>query len=66
MTTEESTDILPMLPTEMAPEQSTKNAPKPKNNTLQMKLKPNRIKCRITERLLSRITITLLRSHDDN
>jgi hypothetical protein len=49
MTTEKPTDILPKLPTEMATEKSTKNAPKPKKDSLQTKLKPNRITCRITD-----------------
>jgi len=49
MTTEKPTDNLPKLPTEMATEKSTKNAPKSKKNSLQTKLKPNRIMCRITD-----------------
>jgi len=47
--TEKPTDILPKLPTEIAAEKSTTNAPKPKIVSLQMKLKPNRITCRITD-----------------
>ena len=68
MTTEKPTDILPKLPTEMATEKSTKSAPKPKKDSLQTKLKPNRISCRMTERfqLQFRNTITLLRSDDGN
>jgi len=68
MTTEKPTNILPKLPTEMAAEKSTKNAPKPKEDSPQIKHKPNRIMCRITERLRlrSRITITLLPRHDGN
>jgi len=49
MTTEKPTDIIPKRPTEMATEQSTKNAPTPNEDNLQMKQKPNRITCRIRE-----------------
>jgi len=68
MTTKKPTDILPKLPTEMATEKLTKNAPKLKKDSLQTKLKPNRIMCRITERLQlqSRIPITLLPSYHRN
>jgi hypothetical protein len=68
ITTEKPMDILPKLPTEMATEKSTKNIPKPKEDSLQMKQTPNRIMCRITEklRLRSRITITLLPRHEGN
>jgi hypothetical protein len=38
--TEKPTDILPKLPTEIGTEKSTKNAPKPKTDSLQTKLKP--------------------------
>jgi len=58
MTTEKPMDILPKLPTEMATEKSTKNAPKPNKDSLRMKLKPNRLTCQITE-----ITITI-QNHD--
>jgi hypothetical protein len=58
MTTEMPTDILPKLPTEMPTEKSTKNAPRRKKDSLQMKRKPNRISCQITE-----ITITI-QNHD--
>ena len=51
MTTEKPTDILPKVPTGMPTKNSTKNAPKPKKDSLQTKLKPNRITCQITERL---------------
>jgi len=61
-------NILPKLPTEMVTEKSIKNTPKPKKDSLQMKQTPNRITCRITERLRlqSRITITLLPRHTGN
>jgi len=41
MNTENPTDILPKLPIEMTTEKSTKNAPKPKKDSLQTKLMPN-------------------------
>ena len=47
ITTKKPTDIIPKQPTEMATEKSTKNAPKPKNDSLQMK--PNRITYPITD-----------------
>ena len=50
MTTKKPTDIPQKLPTEMATEKSTKNALKPKKDSLQMKPKPNRSTCQITER----------------
>jgi hypothetical protein len=40
MTTAKPTDILPKLPTGMDTEMSTKNALKPKKDSLQMKQKP--------------------------
>jgi len=49
MTTEKPMDKLPKLPTAMATEESNNNALKPNNDSLQMKRKPNRITCRITE-----------------
>jgi hypothetical protein len=58
MTTEKPSDILPKLSTEMATEKLTKNAPKRKKDSLQMKQKPNRITCQIRE-----ISITI-RNHD--
>jgi len=47
ITTENPTDIVPKRPTETATGKSTKNAPTPKKDSLQMK--PNRITYRITE-----------------
>jgi hypothetical protein len=43
MTTEKPMDIVPKQPNEMAAEKSTKNTPKQKEDSLQMKQKPNRI-----------------------
>jgi len=52
MTAEKPMDIIPKRPTEMVTEKSIKNATK--KDSLQTKLKPNRITCRIRE-----ITITI-------
>jgi hypothetical protein len=59
MTTEKPTDILPKLPTEMATEKSTKNARKPKIDSLQMKreAEPNSVSNQ------REITMTIL-NHD--
>jgi len=49
LATAKATDIIPERSTEMATKKSTKNAPEPKKDSLQMKRKPNRIMCQITQ-----------------